>query len=335
MIDKCIAQDVFYTVTDSALSACQFNEYAIALNVTQNRVVELEGENLKLLEKIQNDDHDNMVKRFSKLEVEYLNLQLKYQHLNEKHKISNDKTSLDAPEFDTYFELSKRDETIQAHTNTIRLLRAQIAQLKSNKCEVYGTNKPSSSDSQNFQYQNTINKLHYENECYREENSKVKQHFKELYDSIKVTRSNHNDQITSLTNEIENLKVRVKGKMPCTTCNCDAPKATDSKKYDVDVGRIPFKLRNNSLAHQTYLDHLREGLDTLREVVEEDRTDKPLDRAVVYACKLTKRIQENLEYAIGSTPKFSRHRDGFVASSSTVENKHVAFNLPPKTSEPN
>ena len=107
-----------------------------------------------------------MVKRFSKLEVDYQKLQLKHQHLEEKCKISNVKTSSDAPEFDTYFELSKSDEKIQAHTNTIRLLRAQVAQLKSNKCDVYGTNKPSSSDSQNFQYQNTINKLHYENECF-------------------------------------------------------------------------------------------------------------------------------------------------------------------------
>ena len=68
-----------------------------------------------------------MVKHLSKLEVDNLNLQLKYQHLEEKMKISKAKTSSDAPEFDAYFELAKRDEKIQAHTNTIRLLRAQIA----------------------------------------------------------------------------------------------------------------------------------------------------------------------------------------------------------------
>ena len=65
---------------------------------------------MKLQEKIQNDDHDNMVKHFSKLEVDNLNLQLKYQHLEEKIKISKAKTSSDVPEFDTYFELAKRDE---------------------------------------------------------------------------------------------------------------------------------------------------------------------------------------------------------------------------------
>jgi hypothetical protein len=81
LIAKCIAQDVFYTAIDSALSAYQFHEMSIALNVFQNRVVELEGENLKLREKIQNDDHDNMVRHLSKLEFDNLNLQLKCQHL--------------------------------------------------------------------------------------------------------------------------------------------------------------------------------------------------------------------------------------------------------------
>ena len=59
------------------------------------------------------------------------NLQLKYQHIVERIKISNAKTSSDAPEFDAYFELAKRDEKIQAHTNTIQKLRALIAQLRS------------------------------------------------------------------------------------------------------------------------------------------------------------------------------------------------------------
>lgn len=90
-------------------------------------MIELEGENVRLHTKIQNNDHDNMVRKFSKLEVDYLKLQLKYQHLEESTKISNAKTSSDAPDFDTCFELGKKDETIQAHSNTIRKLRAQIA----------------------------------------------------------------------------------------------------------------------------------------------------------------------------------------------------------------
>lgn len=53
-------------------------------------------------------------------------MKLKCQHLEERIKISNAKTSSDAPEFDAYFELAKRDEKIQAHTNTIRKLNDAI-----------------------------------------------------------------------------------------------------------------------------------------------------------------------------------------------------------------
>ena len=111
----------------------------------------LRGRISNYIKKIQNDDYDNMVRHFSKLEVDNLNLQLKYQHLEESISISNAKTSSDAPEFDTCFELAKKDDVIQAHSNTIRKLRAQIAQLKSNKGDETNTNYQKSIDSQNCQ----------------------------------------------------------------------------------------------------------------------------------------------------------------------------------------
>ncbi|GJR37461.1 NB-ARC domains-containing protein [Tanacetum coccineum] len=49
-------------------------------------IVDLESENFNLRNKIQNDDHDSMIKHFSKLEVEHFNLQLKYQNLKEHSK---------------------------------------------------------------------------------------------------------------------------------------------------------------------------------------------------------------------------------------------------------
>lgn len=230
LIARCIAQDVFYTATDSALTACQFHDLSNALSVTQNRVIELERENLELLEKIQNDDHDNMVRHLSKLEVDNLNLQLKHQHLEQRNKTSNAKTSLDAPEFDAYFEISKRDEKSQAHMNTIRKLKSQIAQLKSHKSDVIGTQNPQSLDSQNFQFQDIINKLQYENDCFQAKNSNIKMLYKGLYDSIKVTHDKHNEKITSLNKETENLKTQVKGKMPVITSDNIAPKVSASRK---------------------------------------------------------------------------------------------------------
>ena len=125
LIAQCIAQDAFYTATDASLTAYKFHDMSIALNVFQNRVVELEGENLKLQRKIQNDDHDNMVGNFSNLATNNLNMQLK----------------------------------LQAHCDTIQKLRAQIAQLKSNKSNLVEPQKPQGLDSQTFQLQNIIQHL--------------------------------------------------------------------------------------------------------------------------------------------------------------------------------
>nr|GEY31293.1 hypothetical protein [Tanacetum cinerariifolium] len=112
--------DVFFTITDSTMTASRFHELSTTYIVAMNHVVELEAEDSKFLEKIKNDDHDTMVKAFSKLEVAHLNLQLKHQHLKESIENFKSKSSKDVLEFNAFFELGKRDDQIQAHKNTIR-----------------------------------------------------------------------------------------------------------------------------------------------------------------------------------------------------------------------
>ncbi|GKE14507.1 hypothetical protein Tco_1422084 [Tanacetum coccineum] len=252
LIANCIAQDVFYTVTDSALSASRFHDLSTAYNVAMTRVVELESENSKLLDKIQHDSHDTMVKDFSKLEVAHLNLQLKYQHLKENIENFKSKSSKDVPEFDTFFELGIRDDQIQGHRNTIRKLKAQISQLKANKSDELRTLDYKSLDSQNFQLNETVTAL---------QNEKVKQHYQELFNSIKVTRVKTIERTTSLQTEIENLKTQLKGKMPCVTNNVVTPKVSAIAKYAIEVESIPASLKNNKNIHHHYLNLLRDILD--------------------------------------------------------------------------
>nr|GEW83344.1 hypothetical protein [Tanacetum cinerariifolium] len=151
LIAKCIGQDVFYTVTNSALTASQFHELSIAYNVAQTCAVKLEDENLNLLKKF-------------------------------KMMIMITWTSKDAPKFDEFFELNKKDAHHQTYQNTICKLKAQISQLKANKSD--------------------------ENDCFQAENSKIKQHYTELYDLIKIMRATYIEKITSLLNEIKTLKTQ-------------------------------------------------------------------------------------------------------------------------------
>ncbi|GJS60606.1 retrovirus-related pol polyprotein from transposon TNT 1-94 [Tanacetum coccineum] len=96
LIAECLSKDVFYTATDSVLNVSRFSDMHDAFTIAQNRIADLESENFNLRNKIQNDDHDSMIKHFSKLEVEHFNLQLKYQNLKERFRNKKPVTSSDA-----------------------------------------------------------------------------------------------------------------------------------------------------------------------------------------------------------------------------------------------
>nr|GEV27857.1 integrase, catalytic region, zinc finger, CCHC-type, peptidase aspartic, catalytic [Tanacetum cinerariifolium] len=53
---------------------------------------------------------------------------------------------------------------------------------------------------------------------------------------------------------------------------------------------------NNREVHLDYLKHLKKSVETLREIVEEARVERPLDRSLASACLYTKHSQELLEY---------------------------------------
>ncbi|GKC22670.1 hypothetical protein Tco_1024820 [Tanacetum coccineum] len=99
LIAECLSKDVFYTATDFVLT-------------------------------IQKDDHDEMIKHFSKPEMEHLNLQLKYQHLKEHFGNKKSVTSSDAPAFESVFVIGNLKEQLQGRGNTIRELKEKISRLQ-------------------------------------------------------------------------------------------------------------------------------------------------------------------------------------------------------------
>ncbi|GKE72780.1 hypothetical protein Tco_1534821, partial [Tanacetum coccineum] len=127
LIAECLSKDVFYTATDSLLNVSRFSDMHDAFTIAQKCIAELESENFNLRNKIQNNDHDSMIKQFSKLEVEHFNLQLKYQNLKERFGNKKPMTSSDAPSFDLLFMIGKLNEQIQSRGNTIGELKEKIS----------------------------------------------------------------------------------------------------------------------------------------------------------------------------------------------------------------
>ncbi|GKF68308.1 hypothetical protein Tco_0197987 [Tanacetum coccineum] len=68
-------------------------------------------------------------------------------------------------------------------------------------------------DSRNKELTEYVTALQEKNARFRVENEKVKQHYKELYDSIKITRAKTIEKTSSLLTEIKNLKAQLKGKI--------------------------------------------------------------------------------------------------------------------------
>ncbi|GJX50968.1 hypothetical protein Tco_0277813 [Tanacetum coccineum] len=95
--------------------------------------------------------------------------------------------------------------------------------------------------------------------------------------------------------------------------------------YAIDVEPILPRNRNNREVYLDYLKHLKESVETLREIVEEARVKKPLDSSLASACLYTKRSRELLEYVIGTCPKDFNKRDKKIVTAPLTRRKQVTF----------
>ncbi|GJR43031.1 hypothetical protein Tco_1311134 [Tanacetum coccineum] len=169
----------------------EFTKMHDAHTIVEARCLELEAEHSNLREKIQNDNHNELVKWFSKLEVNHLNLQLKYQNLKESFGNNPSTPARDTPDFDSAFVIGKMKASLQGKDNVINKLKTQISHLQETRSKAGRTLDFRALDIQITQLTKKVTVLQEQNELFRAENTKIKQHYKELYDSIKITRAKH------------------------------------------------------------------------------------------------------------------------------------------------
>ncbi|GJT72611.1 hypothetical protein Tco_1031897 [Tanacetum coccineum] len=218
-------------------------------DVAKSRCLDLEADVSKV--------HDES-KLISKLEREYLNLQLKYQHLQESFDNKKSQASPEAPDFRSFFKIKNLEHQIQEKDNVIGHLKDIVTNVKARSREPH-----SAVD---------VTALIEQNNCDRLELEKVKQHYKELFDSIKILRTHTSEKTSTMLNEIESLKAQLRSKAPCFTSDYVKPKVLAPGMYAIDVKPIPHPLKNNRSAHLNYIGHLKESVETVREIVEEARS---------------------------------------------------------------
>ncbi|GJR95873.1 retrovirus-related pol polyprotein from transposon TNT 1-94 [Tanacetum coccineum] len=241
-----------------------------------------------------------------------------YQHLQESFDNNKSQTSQEAPDFNSFFKIKNLEHQIQEKDNVIRDLKVLVSNVNDRSCEPYNDKD--------------VTDLLEQNERLRAEIEKVKQHYKEMFESIKITRTSTNEKTSSLLTQIEDLKAQLEGNLKVATRSSVKPKVLAPGMYAIDVKPIPHPLKNNRSAHLNYISHLKESVETVREIVEEARVVKPLDNALNYACQYTKLSQELLEYVIGTCPKSFNERDNKAPSTPVTRKKQVTFNDKPGTS---
>nr|GEZ37422.1 hypothetical protein [Tanacetum cinerariifolium] len=300
LIAECLSKEVFSVATNSELNVAQFTKMTVAHTAVEARCLELEAELAKLRNTSHHDNQEELINRFSKLEVNHLNLQLKYQNLKDSFGNNPSTIDKDTPDFDSVFVTGKMQASLQGKYNVIRQLKKQISQLQVTCNDIDRTLKVQTADSQITKLTEQVTNLQAQNNLFRAENDKIMQHYKELCDSIKITRAKHIEQVIALTTENVNLKAQTLEKVNSVRKDQVKPKVLIRGKHAIDVEPIVPLLRNNRDAHLDYLRHLKESVETIHDIVEEAKVVRPLDRSIVSACRYTKHSQELLEYAIAT-----------------------------------
>ncbi|GJY26733.1 hypothetical protein Tco_0401459 [Tanacetum coccineum] len=147
--------------------------------------------------------------------------------------------------------------------------------------------------------------------------------FTEMHDAYTIVQA----RCLKLEAELSNLsdKVQIQNKKICVTKDSVTPKVLSPGRYAIDIEPIPLHNRKNREVHLEYLKHLKESVETLREIVEEAKVERPLDRSLVSACLYTKHSQELLEYVIGTCPKDFNKRDKKHVATPLTRKKQVTF----------
>ncbi|GKC84010.1 retrovirus-related pol polyprotein from transposon TNT 1-94 [Tanacetum coccineum] len=170
------------------------------------------------------------------------------------------------------------------------------------------------------------------------ENDHLKQTYKQLYDSIKLSRLHAKEHSESLVNQfnqkfvqITDLNAQLQEKvLVITTLINDLRKLKGKdivdnvaqvsnattiapRMYKVDPVPLAPMVKNNRESHIYYLKHTMEQAAILREIVEQAKSLNPLDSASYSTCKYVKLIQELQGYVRDTCPNNHKPSEKLVS----------------------
>nr|GEU94825.1 retrovirus-related Pol polyprotein from transposon TNT 1-94 [Tanacetum cinerariifolium] len=211
---ECLSKEVFSMATNSELNVARFTEMTVAHTAIEARCLELEAELAKLHNTSHHDNQEELINRFSKLEVNHLNLQLKYQNLKDSFGNNPSTPDKDTLDFDSVFAIGKMQAFLQGNDNVIRQLKKQISQLQVTRSDTDRTLKVIALTTENVNLKaQTLEKVNSvsKDQNNRDEHLDYLRHLKESVETIRdiVEEAKVNMRLAlvlkALKNEINNL----------------------------------------------------------------------------------------------------------------------------------
>nr|GEV00720.1 hypothetical protein [Tanacetum cinerariifolium] len=277
---------------------------------------------------------------FTALEKQCISLkvdsQLNQEIFQPKKLVSNQS----APSFDHYFELNKVKSQSQEKDTVISKLKDIIKSISGHMKEDKIKKELEEIGTINIELVHRVSKLIAKNEY-------LKQTYKQLYDSIKSTRIRLKEQCDDLINqvnlksvEISDLNASLQENVLVITALKDALRKLRGKALaddavtshsinpemlNVDVEPLNSRLLNNRSANSDYLKHTQEEALILREIVEQGKSQNPLNAYLDSAYKYTKQIQELFIIIEQTCHCFNNSREKLLAVTLKNKDKRVRF----------
>ncbi|GJR88018.1 retrovirus-related pol polyprotein from transposon TNT 1-94, partial [Tanacetum coccineum] len=298
--------------------------------------LKLETELLNKKDFIEKETYDKLFRSFTTLEKHCISLEVDTQLNQEIFQRDNSVSNQSAPNFDQYFELNELKAQSQEKDTVIKKLKERIKSLFGNMNEDKVKKDIEEIETINIKLDHKVSKLIAENEH-------LKQTYKQLYDSIKPTRIRSKEQCDALINqvnqksmEISDLNVSLQEKDLVITAlkdelrklkgkdladNVVTKHTIAPKMLKIDVEPIAPRLLNNRTTHSDYLRHTQEQAAILREIVEQRKSQNPLNNSLDSALKPSTSASRSLPSRNTKKDKIQR------TPSSTQKNKHSKLNV--------
>ncbi|GJY48511.1 retrovirus-related pol polyprotein from transposon TNT 1-94 [Tanacetum coccineum] len=304
--------------------------------VKMNQVL---NENERLLEQVINKDIMNIIVN-SSVDNTYVNVRECKKCLKLETELLNKK---DFVEKEIYDNLFRRFTTLEKHCislesqekdTVIKKLKERIKSLSENMNEDKVKKDIEEIETINIELDHMVSNLIAENEH-------LKQTYKQLYDSIKPARIRSKEQCDMLINQVNqksmeisdlNAKIQEQGltvtalkdelkklKGKGLADNVVSKHTIDPEMLKIDVEYLNPRLLNNRSAHSDYLKHTQEEAVILREIVEQGKSQNPLNESLDSALKPS-------TSASGSQPSGNPKIDKIQRTPRTANVQHSKLN---------